>query len=64
MSDMNKTFKNHQQDLFRQLVCPISRNPLRFNEATQELVSDSAAVAFPIKKGIPILLIDEARKID
>ena len=64
MSKVNKDSKNDQQNLFKCLVCPISRNPLRFNGETQELISDSAAVAFPVRKGIPILLIDEARKID
>lgn len=56
--------KNTQKSLFNQLVCPISRNALKFNEDTQELISESAAVAFPIRNGIPILLIDEARKLD
>ena len=56
--------KNKQKSLFSQLVCPISRNALKFNEDTQELISESTAVAFPIRNGIPILLIDEARKLD
>ena len=53
-----------QKNLFNSLVCPISRNSLKFDSVSQELVSESAAVAFPVRNGIPILLIDEARKLD
>ncbi len=56
--------KKKQKHFFSALVCPISRNALRFNDESQELISESAAVAFPIRNGIPILLIDEARKLD
>ena len=53
-----------QKNLFNSLVCPISRNSLKFDSASQELVSEAAAVAFPVRNGIPILLIDEARKLE
>ena len=53
-----------QKNLFNNLVCPISRNSLKFDSASQELVSEAAAVAFPVRNGIPILLIDEARKLE
>jgi hypothetical protein len=46
------------------LVCPLTRTPLRFDEAAQELVSDAAGVAYPIRNGVPVLLIDEARPLD
>ena len=46
------------------LVCPITKAPLAYDEAKQELVSRQAGLAFPIREGIPIMLIDEARKID
>ena len=46
------------------LVCPLTHVPLRYDAARQELVSDQAKLAYPIRDGIPIMLIDEARKID
>jgi uncharacterized protein YbaR (Trm112 family) len=44
------------------LVCPMTRTPLRLDEAAQELVSDRAGLAYPIRNGVPILLIEEARE--
>ena len=61
---MIKDLKRKQKLFFNRLVCPISRNSLKFDEDAQELISESAAVAFPIRNGIPILLIDEARTLD
>ena len=46
------------------LVCPQTQGPLRYDAAAQELVSDGAALAFPIRDGIPVMLVDEARRID
>ena len=46
------------------LVCPLTKSPLRYDRATNELVSDKAGLAFPIRDGIPIMLVDEARRID
>ena len=46
------------------LVCPLSRQKLRYDEAAQELISDAAGLAYPIRDGIPIVLIDEARVLD
>jgi uncharacterized protein YbaR (Trm112 family) len=46
------------------LVCPITKGPLEFDAARNELVSRQAKLAFPIRDGIPIMLVDEARKID
>lgn len=46
------------------LVCPLTRGPLRYDEAAQELVSEKAALAYPIRDGIPILLVEEARSLD
>ena len=46
------------------LVCPITNGPLEFDAARQELISRSAKLAYPIRDGIPIMLPDEARKID
>lgn len=46
------------------LVCPITKGPLRFDAEAQELVSDSAGLAYPIRDGIPIMLADEARHLE
>jgi uncharacterized protein len=46
------------------LVCPLTRGPLEFDAGRQELISRSAKLAYPIRDGIPIMLPEEARKID
>jgi uncharacterized protein YbaR (Trm112 family) len=46
------------------LVCPVTKAPLRYDRERQELVSEQAGLAYPIRDGIPIMLIDEARKLD
>jgi uncharacterized protein YbaR (Trm112 family) len=46
------------------LVCPVTKGPLRYDRARAELLSDGAGLAFPIRDGIPIMLVDEARKLD
>jgi uncharacterized protein YbaR (Trm112 family) len=46
------------------LVCPVTKGPLRYDQAAQELISDGAGLAYPIRDGIPIMLPDEARKLD
>ncbi len=45
------------------LVCPVTHTTLRYDARAQELVSTAAGLAFPIRSGIPIMLIDEARQI-
>ena len=46
------------------LVCPVTRGALEFDAARQELISRSAKLAYPIRDGIPIMLPEEARKIE
>lgn len=46
------------------LVCPETRNTLEYNAETQELISKNAGLAFPIRGGIPVMLVDEARALD
>lgn len=46
------------------LVCPLSKTPLIYDKRANELISKSAGLAFPIRNGVPILLIDEARQLD
>ncbi len=46
------------------LVCPLTKGPLRYDREAQELVSEQARLAYPIRDGIPIMLVDEARPLD
>ena len=46
------------------LVCPLTKQALHYDRARQELVSAAAGLAFPIRDGIPIMLVDEARRLD
>ena len=46
------------------LVCPLTHSLLEYNSDTQELISRKASLAFPIRDGIPIMLVDAARSID
>jgi uncharacterized protein YbaR (Trm112 family) len=46
------------------LVCPATRTKLRYDAERNELVSDEAGLAYPIRDGVPVLLIEEARRID
>ncbi|MEM1409738.1 MAG: Trm112 family protein, partial [Pseudomonadota bacterium] len=46
------------------LVCPLTRGPLRYDKEAQELISEQAGLAYPIREGIPIMLEGEARRLD
>ena len=46
------------------LVCPLTKGPLHYDAEAQELISDQAGLCYPIRDGIPIMLVDEARPID
>ena len=46
------------------LVCPLTKSTLEYDRDKQELVSRAAKLAYPIRDGIPIMLPDEARKLD
>lgn len=46
------------------LVCPVTKTTLEYDAASQELVSRAARLAFPIRDGIPILLEEEARRLE
>lgn len=45
------------------LVCPVTKGPLDYDKANQELISKSARLAYPIRDGIPVMLEDEARRL-
>ncbi|ACT47560.1 Trm112 family protein [Methylotenera mobilis] len=49
--------------LLQILVCPVTKGPLVYNKATNELISKSARLAYPVRDGIPVMLEDEARKL-
>jgi uncharacterized protein len=61
MTNAQRTADRHLLDI---LVCPLTKQPLRYDAQKQELISDTARLAFPIRDGIPIMLIDEARRLD
>ena len=46
------------------LVCPVTKGPLHYDRERQELVSKSARLAYPIRDGIPVMLEEEARKLE
>lgn len=46
------------------LVCPLTKGPLEYDREAGELISRKAGLAYPIRNGIPIMLVDEARQID
>jgi len=46
------------------LVCPKTRGPLSFDSKTNELISKKAKLAYPIREGVPIMLVEEARQLD
>lgn len=46
------------------LVCPLSKTALRYDKEKQELISDKSSLAYPIKDGIPIMLVEEARQLE
>ena len=49
--------------LLDKLVCPVTRTGLRYDHAAQELVSDAAGLAYPIRDGTPVLLVEDARRL-
>ena len=49
--------------LLDKLVCPVTRAPMRYDEAARELVSEAAGLAFPVRGGVPVMLVEEARKL-
>ena len=49
--------------LLERLVCPATRTPLRYDAAAGELISDTVGLAYPVRNGVPVLLIEEARRL-
>jgi len=50
--------------LLEVLVCPVTKGPLIYNKDKQELVSKSARLAYPVRDGIPVMLEEEARRLE
>lgn len=50
--------------LLEMLVCPLTRSTLRYDPQHGELISDKAGLAFPVRNGIPIMLVEEARSLE
>ena len=59
---MSKTEADRK--MLEALVCPVTQGPLSYDADAQELISKKAKLAFPIQNGVPIMLPDEARKIE
>jgi uncharacterized protein YbaR (Trm112 family) len=55
---------NVDPKLLEILVCPLTKGPLEYDAARQELISRRAKLAYPIRDGIPIMLPEEARKLE
>jgi len=55
---------NVDRRMLEALICPQTHATLRYDAARQELISDSAGIAYPIRNGIPVMLIDEARALE
>ena len=63
MSSIKKSGRQIDPKLLEILVCPLTKSPLVFYKDTQELVSEQAGLAFPIRNGVLIMLVDEARSL-
>jgi uncharacterized protein YbaR (Trm112 family) len=50
-------------DLLAILVCPLTRTPLRYDAEGGELISDAAGLAYPIHDGVPVMLVEAARRV-
>jgi uncharacterized protein YbaR (Trm112 family) len=64
MSDAFNTPVSVDPRLLEVLVCPVTRGRLTYDRERQELISTGARLAYPIRDGVPIMLPEEARKLD
>jgi len=63
MTDTTQPTPTFDRRMLESLVCPLTQSRLVYDADRQELVSESARLAFPIRDGIPIMLVDEARRL-
>lgn len=61
MSESRPAYDRH---MLEALICPLTQTVLRFDAERQELISKAAGLAYPIRDGIPIMLVDEARRLE
>ncbi|MFD2739696.1 Trm112 family protein [Sulfitobacter aestuarii] len=61
---MSATVAEFDRRMLEALICPRSQSSLRYDAERQELISDAAGLAYPIRNGIPVMLADEARELD
>ena len=52
------------RELLDILLCPLTLRPLRYDSETDELISEKAGLAYPVREGIPVMLPEEARKLE
>jgi uncharacterized protein len=64
VADLDKKGNIMDKKLLAILVCPVTKGPLDYDKVKQELISKSARLAYPIRDGIPVMLEDEARKLE
>ncbi|WP_298937333.1 Trm112 family protein [uncultured Ruegeria sp.] len=61
---MNASEHAFDRHMLEALICPKTQTTLHYDADRQELVSKAAGLAFPIRNGIPVMLVDEARELD
>ncbi|WP_298915626.1 Trm112 family protein [uncultured Roseobacter sp.] len=61
---MNETAVEFDRRMLEALICPRSQTTLKYDAEKQELISMTANLAYPIRNGIPVMLVDEARTLD
>ncbi len=61
---MANTTSQLDPKLLELLVCPLTKGPLKYDRENSELISEQAKLAYPIRDGIPIMLVGEARELD
>ena len=64
MVDGDKASRAVDPKLLEMLVCPLTKQTLEYDAGRQELVSRAARLAYPVRDGIPIMLVDEARPLE
>ncbi len=64
MTDTETRPPAHDRRMLEALICPQTHGRLEYDSERQELVSRAAGLAFPVRDGIPVMLIDEARRLD
>jgi len=60
---MTLTASEFDPRMLEALVCPVTRSRLEYDAQADELISKAAGLAFPVRSGIPVMLVDEAREL-